>query len=196
MSPHAGSDVNTIVGSLNSLVISIHTPHAESDLILIFYDGITTLFQSTLPMRGATYKERYLMNTRIFQSTLPMRGATGLFCFLVLLFFISIHTPHAGSDLSVCFFGILRQNFNPHSPCGERQNTQAIFHANDIISIHTPHAGSDFISRYNRRPCCIFQSTLPMRGATPPQSNFLSNPKFQSTLPMRGATEWQRAHPF
>ena len=54
LSPHAGSDVNTIVGSLNSLVISIHTPHAESDLILIFYDGITTLFQSTLPMRGAT----------------------------------------------------------------------------------------------------------------------------------------------
>lgn len=76
LSPHAGSDVNTIVGSLNSLVISIHTPHAESDLILIFYDGITTLFQSTLHMRGAT-------------TTMYMIGKRAV---------ISIHTPHAGSD--------------------------------------------------------------------------------------------------
>ena len=35
----------------------------------------------------------------VFQSTLPMRGATIVFIILIVAIVISIHAPHAGSDL-------------------------------------------------------------------------------------------------
>ena len=79
-------------------------------------------------------------------------------------------------------------DFNPRSPCGERQEGQ--MNETDLmhISIHAPHAGSDRFrlagaggfhdfnprSPCGERPACTvlktdtnrFQSTLPMRGAT------------------------------
>ena len=56
------------------------------------------LFQSTLPMRGATVVYVFARIHHAFQSTLPMRGAT--------------------SYTRGEYYGY--QNFNPHSPCGER----------------------------------------------------------------------------
>ena len=78
---------------------------------------------------------------------------------------ISIHTPHAGSDKG--HIGIYIGNG---------------------ISIHTPHAGSDFMKQWLGEKHKEFQSTLPMRGATPRQGRCSRCQKFQSTLPMRGAT--------
>ena len=79
---------------------------------------------------------------------------------------ISIHAPRAGSDLLLRYHLRLNQYFNPRSPCGERQPNTAL------------------------RICCnIFQSTLPVRGATPSSISFWSAALFQSTLPVRGATE-------
>ena len=80
--------------------------------------------------------------------------------------FISIHTPHAGSDGGSAFQSGTLGDFNPHSPCGERLAlsalhtthfqrfqstlpmrgaTRVLAHGLDerVISIHTPHAGSD-----------------------------------------------------
>ena len=56
----------------------------------------------------------------LFQSTLPMRGATETFPFGRWLSVISIHTPHAGSDTVLRLRGRCIYHFNPHSPCGER----------------------------------------------------------------------------
>ena len=105
-------------------------------------------------------------------------------------------------------------DFNPHSPCGERRSDsahlprsaaisihtphagsdkmQAAIDAYFEISIHTPHAGSDFdVHFFVHRCTSSFQSTLPMRGATPNacmrRGSWL---RFQSTLPMRGATSF------
>ena len=123
-------------------------------------------FQSTLPMRGATRSrspgqprcryfnphspcgERHLRlvaecNRDRFQSTLPMRGATQVMQQMQQTMAISIHTPHAGSDPRLERTRSMTGDFNPHSPCGERQAWRA--------------AASDGVS---------FQSTLPMRGAT------------------------------
>ena len=57
------------------------------------------------------------------------------------------------------------------------------------ISIHAPLAGSDVEIDGAEYEVAEFQSTLPLRGATPlllPPSIFA--PQFQSTLPLRGAT--------
>ena len=117
-----------------------------------------------------------------------MRGATFSTDIDILDAFISIHTPHAGSDT-----GSLRRTkpsmyFNPHSPCGERRRSFLPLCQTRIISIHTPHAGSDNSRFVFSRVLVAFQSTLPMRGATKARCLFAVSRLFQSTLPMRGAT--------
>ena len=78
-----------------------------------------------------------------FQSTLPMRGATFLLQDKEIMTIISIHTPHAGSDHYLHHTSSSSLNFNPHSPCGERRYGQRRSPLLQQISIHTPHAGSD-----------------------------------------------------
>ena len=79
-----------------------------------------------------------------FQSTLPVWGATALRAHRFRAVQISIHAPRVGSDRrwppSLC---VLR-DFNPRSPCGERQG-----------------------KRHPIKLYCVFQSTLPVWGATP-----------------------------
>ena len=127
---------------------------------------VTAGFQSTLPMRGATFSMVLLYSdianfnphspcgerpnggvlgkaTEIFQSTLPMRGATLDRLPDLVFVAISIHTPHAGSDASTCCTFQTAGYFNPHSPCGERH---------ELVN--------------DQRQAAQFQSTLPMRGAT------------------------------
>ena len=55
-------------------------------------------FQSTPPMRGATYRFIFSISVMIFQSTPPMRGATCLEHLWRVILYISIHAPHAGGD--------------------------------------------------------------------------------------------------
>ena len=102
--------------------ISIHAPRAGSDALYNGHIPRRCKFQSTLPVRGATY-------------TPPPHEPQHN---------ISIHAPRAGSD---SFIGSKSpdtdDNFNPRSPCGERQ---------DIW----------FVGDYSDK----FQSTLPVRGAT------------------------------
>ena len=130
-------------------------------------NAIKSLFQSTLPLRGATNRRLGLPEDWIFQSTLPLRGATPPPLRACGTTFISIHTPLAGSDLRRVRLRLVRvtisihtplagsdrqccphdsrvRNFNPHSPCGERPTAW-----------RTVQSSSEF------------QSTLPLRGATP-----------------------------
>ena len=212
-------------------------------------------------MRGATESCLESLRGGIFQSTLPLRGATARSRYERVVNHISIHAPLAGSDNLYAFFAQINLDFNPRSPCGERlltgeakadadrfQSTLPLRGATvavleqrvkNLISIHAPLAGSDeahhILSRtyknFNpRSPCgerpsprlqsiygAIFQSTLPLRGATvglnqiaqlvrisihaplagsdavifhDGQQDF----RFQSTLPLRGATE--RGHEY
>ena len=146
----------------------------------------------------------------IFQSTLPMRGATPSgHRSLAAGHGISIHAPHAGSDRRAG--GGIRQgvDFNPRSPCGERQSgyTTCPFCK---ISIHAPHAGSDldlvvcpqgagnfnprspcgerrYLSPFCRQPT-YFNPRSPCGERPSRRTSCRASSKFQSTLPMRGAT--------
>ena len=125
-------------------------------------------------------------------------------------FAISIHAPRAGSDQPHNIHRQGETHFNPRSPCGERLVLDRVVElAADIsshapragsdrdlqpvgqrhgISIHAPRAGSDTVESLPAVGTALFQSTLPVRGATltkiRPSMTFL----FQSTLPVRGAT--------
>ena len=102
-------------------------------------------FQSTLPVRGATLVYGVTTSGAIFQSTLPVRGAT--------VCGVKLHQ-------------IIR-HFNPRSPCGERRELGRDPREVFGISIHAPRAGSDSTVTYNfDHVVTLFQSTLPVRGAT------------------------------
>ena len=74
------------------------------------------IFQSTLPMRGATMNSSMAFCRAVFQSTLPMRGAT-----------------KAGKST-----GVIRPNFNPRSPCGERLRRGAVRQAAVYFNPRSP----------------------------------------------------------
>ena len=150
-------------------------------------------FQSTLPLRGATPRQRVHTPPRRFQSTLPLRGATKLNLNILDALPISIHAPLAGSDAkdvaaikehrisihaplagsdSVHLEGRYRvPDFNPRSPCGERLIGLDNYRKYCRISIHAPLAGSDPFNQAFMPSSSLFQSTLPLRGATVKQKN-------------------------
>ena len=55
-------------------------------------------FQSTLPARGATRDNDAYLSRLLFQSTLPARGATKHINDQYQRWYISIHAPRTGSD--------------------------------------------------------------------------------------------------
>ena len=184
--PHAGSDVGTN-RSWEVRVISIHAPHAGSDckvpslcfVALIFQSTLpmrgatsypwypvpsdqfqSTLpmrgatlynidkersreFQSTLPMRGATLAGQFVVPTKLFQSTLPMRGATFMIQLKKRSLEISIHAPHAGSDLPVESSFTASMEFQSTLPMRGATDVYFADTFRTSISIHAPHAGSD-----------------------------------------------------
>ena len=173
--------------------------------------GMAKPFQSTRPVRGATYTMHMgkvrpkCFNPRApcgarhaefreiaalveFQSTRPVRGATKCPWYTPTASQVSIHAPRAGRD-----------------------NARSELSKPRAVSIHAPRAGRDTALPPANRIFRRFQSTRPVRGATWlsfsscfGQSGF--NPRapcgarpfsirlnsisalFQSTRPVRGAT--------
>ena len=191
--------------------ISIHAPHARSDscqraacYTRPYFNPRSSCeerppapgghiarlgqFQSTLLMRGATCALAVLCGVLPFQSTLLMRGATSRSWMPTTTPRISIHAPHARSDLSSKAILASSSHFNPRSSCEERLNRQDdIFHRVEFQSTllmrgATRDEGSERqrTSYFNPRSSCeerrshahadacvkTFQSTLLMRGAT------------------------------
>ena len=148
-------------------LISIHAPRAGSDIQKLAFLSDSLGFQSTLPVRGATQRQKNRWE----------------------LFYISIHAPRAGSDDEPRAGRGVPRDFNPRSPCGERREFgQYATAASQQISIHAPRAGSDYAAGDYRYSAPGFQSTLPVRGATGINLTAGRWELFQSTLPVRGAT--------
>ena len=208
--PRTGSDNHGLTGHRRIHHFNPRSPHGERLYCQIKKEAMT-IFQSTLPARGATisgtpYKQtsdisihaprtgsdasedEHFAAINEFQSTLPARGAT------------IIAVP-------------LRRrftNFNPRSPHGERlfgslrsphsSGFQSTLPARGAtlacnlrriacyISIHAPRTGSDALTSDCYSESVLFQSTLPARGATSLVSADTRFLIFQSTLPARGAT--------
>ena len=147
--------------------ISIHAPRAGSDGRARRKLSCACLFQSTLPVRGATITGSFSVATYIFQSTLPVRGATqGGAVYRCERIFqstlpvrgatlalkqqqahtrnISIHAPRAGSDYMMPWFLYDTKDISIHAPrAGSDRPVVVALPLFGIISIHAPRAGSD-----------------------------------------------------
>ena len=170
-----------------------------------------TRFQSTHPLRGATSRwacrsgtqdisihaplagcDRYALDDHIaicISIHAPLAGCDGEGARVALEpFRISIHAPLAGCDCPGRRPAPGPRYFNPRTPCGVRQVFELVHFKYKRISIHAPLAGCDlrFGAVYGRVKA--FQSTHPLRGATPPDLLNADALVFQSTHPLRGAT--------
>ena len=135
-------------------------------------------FQSTRPVRGATANCIAIAAPALFQSTRPVRGATRPRHAGGRGPSISIHAPRAGRDGRPPAAAAAALYFNPRAPCGARPLIQLFNISHDV-----------------------FQSTRPVRGATPGCRQRLDlSVEFQSTRPVRGATSgstkmgWPSSH--
>ena len=124
----------------------------------------------------------------VFQSTLPVGGATRLQRQHQLQHTISIHAPRGGSDQQQAVKAAADDNFNPRSPWGERRAFPPFFHVMVGFQSTLPVGGATEQGR-NVLANIEFQSTLPVGGATGGTTvTSAANNVFQSTLPVGGAT--------
>ena len=102
-----------------------------------------TLFQSTLPLRGATLGRSISLTRFLISIHAPLTGSDPQGDSPARIDEISIHAPLTGSDGCQWRGADQSHDFNPRSPYGERP-----------IRVVLPP------------PFLPFQSTLPLRGAT------------------------------
>ena len=143
-------------------------------------------FNPRSPRGERLAQQQCCCETNRFQSTLPVGGATEVMNLMKPLLLISIHAPREGSD---CHDPGKEdsQEISIHAPRGGERHL-AILHYWLLmdISIHAPRGGSDLPSFIFWT--LLFQSTLPVGGATSRFSYSFSWLEFQSTLPVGGAT--------
>ncbi len=146
--------------------ISIHAPRGGSDDILELVDLDRIVFQSTLPVGGAT---------DVFEP-LPIPKA------------ISIHAPRGGSDQTPRK-SLLTQQFQSTLPVGGAtvRRTKIKPYKKEFQST-LPVGGATYAGQ-QAGVVVQFQSTLPVGGATSTLSRDLQSSQFQSTLPVGGATQ-------
>ena len=127
-----------------------------------------TLFQPTLPARGATLSRRALSIARLISTHAPRTGSDG-YPFTIITgardfnprsphgerpqgackccnrISISTHAPRTGSDVDFAIHANLFNYFNPRSPHGERRRVPDERRTYCSISTHAPRTGSDYV---------------------------------------------------
>ena len=131
------------------------------------------------------------MSRAVFQSTLPLRGVTNTQGQDAGAARISIHTPLAGSDVTVWSWRIfwIFQSTLPlrgvtYWACWLISDTTF----QSTLPLRGVTASPSAFFRYT-----LFQSTLPLRGVTAHRRHRGDDQGFQSTLPLRGVTEGGRS---
>ena len=141
--PLAGSDYSPDCPGIEPIAISIHAPLAGSDVGEPDEFYRPGYFNPRSPCGERPTQSLLALNQSLFQSTLPLRGATHVQHGLQGCFLISIHAPLAGSDIVARVVDHDGADFNPRSPCGERLALGRRNSCTILISIHAPLAGSD-----------------------------------------------------
>ena len=202
----------TMIDQADGNRISIHAPHAGCDASVKLATGLEDDFNPRTPCGVRQFQSRFYQYSARFQSTHPMRGATPL-SFAISIFVLNFNPRTPCGVRQFCWpQGRLPSQISihaPHAGCDEG-GVRVTFSI--LISIHAPHAGCDVkdvqeptqYKDFNpRTPCGVrpredirelkrleFQSTHPMRGATPTAETRSRRSVFQSTHPMRGATSF------
>ena len=142
--PRVGSDETRRRAAIGELPISIHAPRVGSDHAQQNNRACAAIFQSTLPVWGATQIYRLWCPDAHISIHAPRVGSD-VSALLVKgdCLAISIHAPRVGSDGAFHTLPSFLLYFNPRSPCGERPCCAGKLLRAVRISIHAPRVGSD-----------------------------------------------------
>ena len=145
--PRVGSDMQVRPGAVhNGYYFNPRSPWGERPYDLLS-SRRCTIFQSTLPVGGATIREVTNTAQSEFQSTLPVGGATDSNSDFTKSFTISIHAPRVGSDHDFCNYFLKEEIFQSTLPVWGATDITYLAMMTDVISIHAPRVGSDMRSR-------------------------------------------------
>ena len=128
--------------------------------------GLPKLFQSTHPLRGATFqcRQRSAHSTH-FNPRTPCGVRPAYFIAFASFLNFNPRTPcgvrQRGRSEATRY-----RNFNPRTPCGVRLFCASFLRIANAISIHAPLAGCDACAPTTPTALREFQSTHPLRGAT------------------------------
>ena len=163
--PRTGSDASSESVGV-SVLISTHAPRTGSDKTGARPEMEDTIFQPTLPARGATSVRLSTMQASSnFNPRSPHGERHELFTIVFSDMLISTHAPRTGSDGSGNPRHQCASHFNPRSPHGERPRKahgiayrvtfqptlpargatsgRRFVHIHQAISTHAPRTGSD-----------------------------------------------------
>ena len=152
------------------------------------YTNVKEVFQSTLPVWGATKLREPLLCWIDISIHAPRVGSDLPRASCAAVIQISIHAPRVGSDYVAVLIPSSTPRFQSTLPVWGATFPFQLLDAGCVISIHAPRVGSDLRVRDLRIEALRFQSTLPVWGATAEAHCRSGNRRFQSTLPVWGAT--------
>ena len=139
-----GGATDSVVYQIAVTGISIHAPRGGSDQLRMRKNNENRNFNPRSPWGERLYNRSMDASARLFQSTLPVGGATYYGMDAGTAYQISIHAPRGGSDVFGGYLLEYYQDFNPRSPWGERPGLAGLGLPGSEISIHAPRGGSDF----------------------------------------------------
>ena len=126
----------------------------------------TPHFNPRSPHGERLYALDSMSSNSIFQSTLPARGATSCRCCFARAHRISIHAPRTGSDKRQREYYWKNKEFQSTLPARGATKSARFCRANVVGFQSTLPARGATDARKERKNSPTFQSTLPARGAT------------------------------
>ena len=146
--------------------ISIHAPRGGSDQLRLIYANANTNFNPRSPWGERLGNLMRQISNMRFQSTLPVGGATCWRQATLSASMISIHAPRGGSDPTHTSIDRTLNYFNPRSPWGERRPSASPGWSRGNFNPRSPW-GERLKCKRCGAELIVFQSTLPVGGATP-----------------------------
>ena len=207
--PLAGSDH---VASVEASVFKYFNPRSPCGERLPPQDSGTpyNLISIHAPLAGSDQSPVSLAQQSLISIHAPLAGSDVLVKFVQIQISISIHAPLAGSDHFAQLHYGRYENFNPRSPCGERQPLTFPIMAFPLFQSTLPLRGATVYGRYGghtfrdfnpRSPCgerqmrekkaaltLNFNPRSPCGERQTTDKELFGGSEFQSTLPLRGAT--------
>ena len=183
--PLTGSDERHAAYRPRSLYFNPRSPYGERhQCIMILLRN--PIFQSTLPLRGATVRSFGLDSTKPISIHAPLTGSDQYDETSNARGGISIHAPLTGSDRCPGLLIIFWTHFNPRSPYGERPLDALNARLNGDFNPRSPY-GERPVDSAMPSSHSGFQSTLPLRGATCPLIKTLSSQCISIHAPLTGS---------
>ena len=159
--PRTGSDPVRLRLPARDWYFNPRSPHGERPGCLMRTTSRKSNFNPRSPHGERLRRLMSYTQSSVFQSTLPARGATEKSRICTAYSIISIHAPRTGSDAAAQGVDLLRLEFQSTLPARGATSTRLSRSNGHCISIHAPRTGSDSATLDAAKRTCYFNPRSP-----------------------------------